>query len=90
MITKTKIQKQETQLVTPVQYWLSEDLEIRCCNVKGLCKNSAATYSTPQILFIKHVSRQRTLDISVPFKKAQDLIEIIQDFMTTNEDFNEN
>ena len=38
MITKSKIEKQTNVLITPVQYWLAEDFEIRCCNVKGMTK----------------------------------------------------
>ena len=87
MITKSKIEKQTNVLITPVQYWLAEDFEIRCCNVKGMTKNGASTYSTPQILFIKHTTKNRSIDISIPLKKAHKMIDIINDFINVNSDF---
>ena len=86
MICKTKIEKIQNIPVQPVQYWLSDDVEFRLCNVKGMTRNGSSTYSTPSILIIKHTTRNKTIDISIPFKKAHDIIDIINDFIDSNSD----
>ena len=90
MISKTRIEKKESQIITPVQYWVSEEVEVRCCNARGLCRNSTSTYSSPQIMLIKHTKGNKTIDISLPFKKCNDLLEIIQEFMDVNSDVVDN
>ena len=81
MISKSKIEKSVNQLVQPIQYWLLEDVEFRLCNARGFTRNGCSTYSTPTILIIKHVTKNRSIDISIPFKKAEDIIEIMMDFL---------
>ena len=84
MISKSKIEKNEYTIVRPIQYWLMEDLEVRLCNLKGVTKNGVSTFSTPTILIIKHTSKNRSIDISIPFRKANQLCEIMNEFMTTS------
>ena len=86
MISKSKIEKSINRKVQPIQYWLLEDLEFRLCNARGFTRNGCSTYSTPTILLIKHVTKNRSIDISIPFKKAQDIIEIMKDFINSNGD----
>ena len=81
MISKSKIEKSVNQLVQPIQYWLLEDVEFRLCNARGFTRIGCSTYSTPTILIIKHVTKNRSIDISIPFKKAEDIIEIMMDFL---------
>ena len=81
MISKSKIEKSINQLVQPIQYWLLEDVEFRLCNARGLTRNGCSTYSSPTILIIKHVTKNRSIDISIPFKKAEDIMEIMKDFL---------
>ena len=81
MISKSKIEKNINQLVQPIQYWLLEDLEFRLCNARGFTRNGCSSYSTPTILIIKHVTKNRSIDVSIPFKKAEDIIEIMKDFV---------
>ena len=81
MISKSKIEKSVNQLVQPIQYWLLEDVEFRLCNARGFTRNGCSTYSTPTILIIKHVTKNRSIDISIPFKKAEDIVEIMMDFL---------
>ena len=63
MICKSKIAKHEQTLIHPVQWWIFEDLEVRCCNVKGMTRNGGSTYSTPTILIIKHMTKNRSIEI---------------------------
>ena len=41
---------------------------------------------TPTILLNKHVTKNKSIDISIPFKKAQDITEIMKDFINSNDD----
>ena len=68
MVSKSKIEKSVNQLVQPIQYWLLEDVEFRLCNARGFTRNGCSTYSTPTILIIKHVTKNRSIDISILFK----------------------
>ena len=90
MISKSKIEKNINQMVQPIQYWLQEDLEFRLCNARGLTRNGCSSYSTPTILIIKHVTKNRSIDISIPFKKAEDIIEIMNDFLNNFDVENDN
>ena len=67
-----------------MSYFLTEEVEVRACNATGLCRNSSSTYSTPQIIFMKHTKGNKTIDISLPFKMCSDLVEVLNDFMDTN------
>ena len=86
MILKSKMDKSINRKVQPIQYWLLEHLEFRLCNARGFTRNGCSTYSTTTILLIKHVTKNRSFDISIPFKKAQDIIEIMKDFINSNGD----
>ena len=61
---------------------------MRCCNLKGINRNGMSTYSSPSILIIKHMNKNRSIDINIPFKKktCMNIIEIMNDFIETNVD----
>ena len=88
MITKSKIEDCSNKVVQPIQYWIQEDIEIRCCNLKGVKLNGRSTYSSPFILIINHMSKTRSIDVNIPFKKktCMNIIEIMNDFLETNID----
>ena len=90
IITKTKVKERDFQKITPVRYFLTEEIEVRACNATGLCRNSTSSYSTPQIIFIKHTKGNKSIDISHPFKMCQDLVEILNEFMEVNDEFESN
>ena len=87
MISKSLIKSYSKPPITQMRYFLSDDIEVRCANYKGINQHSGGEYSSPQLVFMKNIGKSKSIDIGVPFEKLDDIQVILKDFKTANERF---
>ena len=61
--------------------------EIRCTNFRGINKASGHQYSSPQVVFMKSLPKNKTMDIGFPFQKIPEIIQILSECMEMDSGF---
>jgi len=78
----SKISKQ----ITPWQILLDDASEIRSSNFHGQTK-TGRTYMSPQIVFVRAIGRQRSIDISFPIHQIYQIIDALIRIKNENDQY---
>ena len=72
--------------ITPPKIQLGDDSEIHATNMHRTTK-TGKTYISPQIVFVRAIGRQRSIDISFPIHQLQQIIDGLQRIKNENDEY---
>ena len=77
--------KENEKEIIPIKIELDTDTEIRACNFYGTTK-TGKKYITPQLVFVRAVGCQKSIDISFHIKQLCQILESLSRIGNENED----
>lgn len=72
--------------IIPIKIELDTDTEIRACNFYGTTK-TGKKYITPQLVFVRAVGCNKSIDISFNIKQLGQILESLARIRSENEDY---
>ena len=72
--------------IIPIKIEIDTDTEIRACNFHGTSK-TVKIYIPPQLVFVRAVGCQKSIDISFNIKHMPNIIESLSRILSENEDY---
>ena len=72
--------------ITPIKIEIDTGTEIRACNFYGTSK-TGKKYITPQLVFVRAVGCQKSIDISFNIKQISNIIKSLSRIRRENEDY---
>ena len=87
--TISRLDNMHGKEIIPMKIILEADREIRATNFHGTSK-AGKSYKTPQIIFMKHIGKQKCVDISFPFHMITDILSSLTEIRDENRDYFDN
>ena len=78
--------KENEKEIIPIKIELDTDTEIRACNFYGTTK-TGKKYITPQLVFVRAVGCNKSIDISFNIKQLGQILESLARIRSENEDY---
>ena len=80
------MEKKDTKEITPIKIILDTDNEIRATNFYGTTK-TGKTYIAPQIVIMRAIAKQKSIDISYSFSMIDRIISSLKKIREENDEY---
>lgn len=80
------MEKKDTKEITPIKIILDTDNEIRATNFYGTTK-TGKTYTAPQIVIMRAIAKQKSIDISYSFNMIDRIISSLKRIREENDEY---
>ena len=78
--------RQTKKQIKPLKIILDSDSEVRATNFHGTSKGGR-TYMTPQLVFIRAIEKEKSVDISFPIEQLKTIIEALATIQNENDEY---
>ena len=84
--TISMLNNKKAKKITPLQIILDDDSEIRATNFHGTTK-TGRSYVAPQLVFVRAIGKQKSIDISFPIHQLQQIIDSLTTIRNENDEY---
>ena len=80
------LNNKKSKEITPLKIILDCDSEVRATNFHGTTK-TGRSYVAPQLVFVRAIGKQKSIDISFPIHQLQQIIDSLTTIRNENDEY---